>query len=248
MSTPLAGLRVVVTRAPHQADELAQPLGALGAKVIVLPVIDIAPPLDPVALNQAIEHINRYDWIIFTSTNAIRALGKQPCPARIATVGASTREFAERNGWNVTLTPDTYVAEALIEAFANENLQGQRILIPSAAVTRDVVRDELTRRGALVDVVEAYRNVMPAGAAENAKKVFQPPYPDWLTFASSSAVENLAQLVHLDTLKQSKIASIGPVTSKTIRQHGLTVTAEAQPHNISGLVEAITHSVAPNTA
>jgi uroporphyrinogen-III synthase len=248
VNTPLAGLRIVVTRAPHQAAELAKPLAALGASVILLPVIDIAPPLDPAPLHDAILHIDRYDWIIFTSTNGVRALGQRKCRARIATVGAATREFAERNGWLVHLTPEIYLAETLVEAFDRETLSGQRILIPSAAVTRDVVRDELTKRGALVDAVEAYRNIMPADASENAAAVFRPPLPDWITFASSSAVENLASIVPPETLAHCQIASIGPVTSKTIREHGLTVAVEAQPHNIAGLIEAIVHSTAPNTA
>ena len=116
MSAPLTGVRVVVTRATHQAEELARPLRALDAEVILLPVIDIAAPQNPQPLAQAIEQINSYDWIIFTSTNGVRALGHHICRARIATVGAATREFAEQSGWTVTLTPETYVAEALVEA------------------------------------------------------------------------------------------------------------------------------------
>ena len=249
MSTPLAGVRIVVTRATHQAAELANPLTALGAQVISLPVIGIAPPEDPQPLHNALRRIASYDWIIFTSTNAIRALEKQNTRARIATVGSATREFAEQHGWQVALTPPTYVAEALLDEFSDESLQGKRILIPSAAVTRDVVREELTRRGAIVDVVEAYRNILPPEAAHQAQTLFQLPYPDWITFASSSAVENLAQLVPLATLQQSKIASIGPITSKTIRERGLTVSAEAEPHTIAGLVDVLVQSTpCPKTA
>jgi uroporphyrinogen III methyltransferase/synthase len=239
MSQPLARLRIVVTRAAHQADELAQPLAALGAEVVLLPVIAIAPPENPEPLAQAIGQIDSYDWIIFTSTNGVRALGQQNCRARIATVGAATREFAESNGWEVAVTPETYVAEALLGALNTEPLQGKRILIPTALVTRDVVREELTRRGATVEVVEAYRNVLPPDAAFQAETIFQVPYPDWITFASSSAVENLTDLVPLQRLQQSKIASIGPITSKTIRARGLNVTVEAQPHSVAGLVKAI---------
>ncbi len=246
---PLAGSRIVVTRAAHQADELAEPLAALGAGVIVLPMIGITPPADPAPLAEAIALIDRYNWIVFTSANAVRALGPRPqCRSRIATVGAATREFAERSGWTVHITPETYVAEALIEALGAESLQGKRILIPAAAVTRDIVREELTCRGAIVDLVEAYRNVMPSEAPEMAKRIFQLPFPDWITFASSSAVENLARIVAVDTLRQSKIASIGPVTSKTLRENGLPVTAEAQPHTITGLVNAIVQAVAARTA
>jgi uroporphyrinogen III methyltransferase/synthase len=245
---PLAGLRIVVTRAAHQAEELAQPLRECGATAILLPMIGIAPPENPVPLAKAIAEIDSYDWIVFTSVNGIRALGKQKCGARIATVGAATRESAERLGWTVSVTPETYVAEALVEALGAEELNGRRILIPSAAVTRDVVRDELTNRGAIVQVVEAYRNVIPADAAEKAKEVFRVPFPDWITFASSSAAENLASLTTVQTLRHSKVASIGPVTSGTVREHGLLVTVEAKTHNVRGLVDAIVHAVAPKTA
>jgi len=244
----LSGLRIVVTRAAEQAEELAQPLRERGATVLLLPTIGIAPPKNPQPLAEAITNISQYDWIVFTSANGVRALGKRECRARIATVGAATRECAERDGWSVDLTPKTYVAEALVEALSGEELQGRRILIPSAAVTRDVVRDELARRGAVVDVVEAYRNVVPPEATRMAREVFQEPRPDWITFASSSAVENLLSLVPAEAVRRSKIASIGPITSGSIRRHGLDVTVEPQTHSVHGLVEAIVHAVSPNTA
>jgi uroporphyrinogen-III synthase len=239
----LSGLRIVVTRASHQAEELAKPLRERGAMPVSLPVIGIAPPADPAPLAEAIANIARYDWIVFTSANGISALGARPdSRARVATVGKATREFAEHHGWRVSVTPASYVAEALIEALGTEQLAGCRVLIPSAAVTRDVVREELTRRGALVDVVEAYRNVVPPEADAEARTVFQPPYPDWVTFASSSAVENLVGLVG-ERLQHSKIASIGPVTSATLRKHSLQVCAEPAQHTILGLVQAIEDSL-----
>jgi uroporphyrinogen-III synthase len=239
----LNGLRIVVTRAAHQAEELAKPLRERGATPVLLPVIAIAPPADPAPLAEAIANIARYDWIVFTSANAISALGAQPhARARVATVGAATRDVAEQRGWRVSVTPASYVAESLIEALGAEELAGRRVLIPSAAVTRDVVREELTRRGARVDVVEAYRNVVPPEAAAAAQAVFQPPYPDWVTFASSSAVENLVGLVG-NRLQHSKIASIGPVTSATIRKHSFEIHAEPAQHTILGLVQAIEDSL-----
>ena len=244
MKLPLAGLRIVVTRAASQAEELAQPLRERGATAILLPLIGIAPPENPQPLAKAIAQIDDYDWIVFTSVNGIHALGPQTCRARIATVGASTRDAAERQGWTVSVTPETYVAEALVEALGAESLRGRRVLIPSAAVTRDVVREELAQRGARVDVVEAYRTVMPREAAQLAREVFRAPWPDWITFASSSAVDNLASLVAAEVLRRSKIASIGPVTSNTIRGHGLAVAAEAAVHTITGLVRAIEDCVA----
>jgi uroporphyrinogen III methyltransferase/synthase len=244
----LSGLRIVVTRAAEQAEELAQPLRERGATTILLPTIGIAPSANPQPLAEAIKNISQYDWIVFTSANGVKALGKRDCRARIATVGAATRECAEREGWTVDLTPATYVAEALIEALSGEDLRGRRILIPSAAVRRDVVRDELERRGAVVNVVEAYRNVIPPEAARMAQEVFRAPWPDWITFASSSAVENLLSLVSAEVVRRSKVASIGPITSDSIRRHGLDVTVEPQTHSVPGLVEAMVHAVCPNTA
>jgi len=245
MRRNLRGQRIVITRARHQAEELAGPLREAGAEPILLPVIGIAPPDDKSALVHAAEHADAYDWIIFTSANAIAAFvaelpdtGQWFNP-RIATIGPATREVAEEYGFHVELTPEKYVAESLAEAFRAHPLDGKRILIPSAAVTRDVVPNELRKRGADVDVVTAYQNVIPHEAPHQANKIFQEPLPDWVTFASSSAVDHLAALVDADLLKQIKIASIGPATSATIESHGLNVTSEALKHTIPGLIEAM---------
>ena len=241
----LAGLRVVVTRAAHQAEELARPLRERGAKVILLPVIGIAQPADLQPLRQAASHCDEYDWIIFTSANAITAFVHElrcppgDCKSRVATVGAATREVAEQIGFRVSLTPPSYVAESLVEAFCDHKLKDQRILVPSAAVTRDVVATVLRKRGAQVDLVEAYRNVIPPQAAEEALLVFQKPYPEWVTFASSSAVENLIRLIGIEPLQGIKVATIGPITSQTVRAHGLIIAAEASVSTIISLVEAI---------
>jgi uroporphyrinogen III methyltransferase/synthase len=238
-------VRVVVTRAAHQAEELARPLRELGAEVVLVPVIGIAPPADPGPLRQAAARADEYDWIIFTSANAIAAFAAElphapaECKARAATVGAATRDAAGGLGFAVTLTPQRYVAESLVEAFAEQDLNGRRILIPSAAVTRDVVPGELRKRGARVDVVEAYRNVVPADASDRAATVFREPYPDWVIFASSSSVDNLVRLIGPEPLRQVKIATIGPVTSETVRKHGLMVAAQAAVHTVEGMVEAI---------
>lgn len=241
----LEGVRIVVTRAAHQAEELAKPLRELGAEVILVPVIGIAPPGDPEPLRDAAMRPDEYDWIIFTSANAVHSFAAElpGSPAdykvSVAAVGSATREAAERHGFNVRLIPQRYVAESLVDAFNAQELQGRRILIPSAAVTRDVIPAELRKRGAHVDVVEAYRNMAPPEAAERAANVFREPYPDWVTFASSSAVDNLVRLIGAAPLRSVRIATIGPVTSATVRKHGLAIKAEADPHTIAGLVKAI---------
>jgi uroporphyrinogen-III synthase len=238
----LQGVGIVVTRAAHQAEELAGPLRALGADVILLPVIGIAAPLDPNPLREALEHANSYDWIIFTSANAVHAFsghGGSLADLRVAAIGSATREAAEAAGLPVRLVPDKYVAESLIEAFGGEQLRGSRILIPSAAITRDIIPPALRKLGARVDVVEAYRNVIPPEAADMAGEIFKPPYPDWITFTSSSAVDHLVELTGTEPLRKSKIATIGPITSKTVSKYGLEVAAEAPVQTVEGIVDAV---------
>lgn len=241
----LDGVRVVVTRAAHQAAELARPLRELGAEVILLPTIGIAPAADLAKLRRAARNCNHYDWIIFTSANAVAAfVAEMPfaarnCRPRIAAIGAATRAAVEEQGFPVSMMPDKYVAESLVASFAAEDLHGRRILIPTAAVTRDVVATELRKRGAHVDVVEAYRNILPPETEERARAVFREPYPDWVTFASSSAVDNLVSLIGTEPLSRVKIATIGPITSATARKHRLAVAAEAREQTAPGLVEAV---------
>lgn len=244
MRRSLRGQRILVTRAGHQAEELAGPLRELGAEPIVLPLIGIAPPDDRTALQNAAENASEYDWIIFTSANAITAFvaelpdtGEWFRP-RIATIGPATAEVAEEHGFRVEVTPERYVAESLAEAFRPYPLDGKRILIPSAAAARDVVPNELRRRGAEVDVVAAYQNVIPADAPQRALEIFKEP-PDWITFASSSAVTHLAAIVPAQGLAGIRIATIGPATSATVVEHGLAVTSEALKHTIPGLIEAM---------
>jgi uroporphyrinogen-III synthase len=242
----LTGARVVVTRAVHQAEELVSPLRDRGATVIRLPMIEIAPPADPGPLRRAARDINEYDWIIFSSTNAVAALAEHIEPgqgspqAQIAVVGDATRDAVERLGWRVDVVPGEFVAESLIDALSPEALRAKRILLPSAAVTRNVIPRALRERGALVDVVEAYRNVMPKEAAAQARAIFsENALPDWVTFTSSSCVDNLVSAVGTDSLSNVRIASIGPVTSATIRRHGLSVHSEPPEHTIPALVEAM---------
>lgn len=244
---PLAGLSIVVTRADHQAQELAEPLRTLGAQVILLPMIGIAPPADAAPLNRAIESIADYDWIFFTSINTVRAVvprvGTKPS-ARVGVVGAATQAAVEKLGWAVDVVPEDFTAEGLLDALEGFDLKGQRVLIPSGDLARDVLPSTLRSRGAVVDAVEAYTNQMPPSAKVRANQRFaeQKP-PDWLTFASPSAVDNLVSVVGPEALQCSKIASIGPVTSAAVRAQGLKVDAEPADHTITALVAAIVDSV-----
>jgi uroporphyrinogen III methyltransferase / synthase len=247
---PLFGQRVVVTRDRRQSSMLAEPLEALGAEVLFVPVIEIADPAESSPLDQAIQNLASYDWLIFTSVNGVRhfveALDRsdrdlRSLKAKLCAIGPSTRAAIEALHLRVDVTPEEYVAESLLEALAGEDLKGKRILLPRAAVARDLVPVTLRERGAVVDVVEAYRTIIPADAAARAKEALAHK-PDWITFTSSSTVKNLMALTSREALAGIKIASIGPVTSATARDAGLTVDVEADPHTIEGLVAAVVKS------
>ena len=245
----LSGLHFVVTRAAPQAEDLARPLCDLGAEVSILPTIGIAPPTDTAPLQRAAASLAGFDLLIFTSANAVRRFAplvpvEQRKMPHVAVVGPATRDAALDAGFNVQSMPASYVAESLVEALGREQLSGRRVLIPSAAVTRDVVPDELRARGAEVTVVEAYRNVCPPEAAGDAVRIFRKPLPDWVLFASTSAFHNLLPLIDACILSQVRIGSIGPITSAAIREKGFGVAAEANPHTVNGLVENVVEAVA----
>jgi len=240
---PLFGQRIVITRDHRQSRDLAEPLEALGAEVIVLPVIEIQPPADPGPLALAMQRLDTYDWIIFTSVNGVRRFVAglddiRKLRGKIAAIGPATRAAVEALHLKADCMPAEYVAESLLEALASEDLKGKRVLLPRAAVARDVVPDELRKRGAIVDVVEAYRTEAPANLADRAKDVLARK-PHWITFTSSSTVKNLVAAVGVEVLAGVKIASIGPITSATAREFGLRVDVEANPHTMQGLVAAI---------
>jgi uroporphyrinogen III methyltransferase/synthase len=244
---PLFGQRIVVTRDRRQAAELAEPLEALGAEALLLPVIEIRDAADPAPLDAAIERLDSYDWLIFTSANGVRHFidrldrsGRdlRSLKAKICAIGPATRSAVEALHLKVDKMPEEYVAESLVKAFAGEDLNWRRVLLPRAAVARDLVPVELRRRGATVDVVEAYRAVAPEDAGTRAREVMARK-PHWITFTSSSTVTNFLEAAGKEALGGVKVASIGPITSATLREHGIEIHAEAKPHTTAGLVQAI---------
>ncbi|MBL8176686.1 MAG: uroporphyrinogen-III C-methyltransferase [Bryobacterales bacterium] len=244
---PLFGRRIVVTRAREQASEFTTQLRALGADVAEFPVIATVPPSDPAPLDQALANLAVYDWLIFTSVNGVRffveRLDASPYDlrglrARICAIGPATAKAIEALHLKVDLVPKEYVAESLVEAFAPFPLEGKRILLPRAAVARDLVPVELTKRGATVDVVETYRTIVPPNAGELIAATFARK-ADWITFTSSSTVKNFLAIAGPEALDGVKVASIGPVTSGTARMHGLQVAVEAGRHTMDGLLDAI---------
>jgi uroporphyrinogen III methyltransferase/synthase len=175
---PLFGRRIVNTRPKGQAEALTSRLKALGAEVIEMPTIEIQPAAEYGPLDRALSELASYDWLIFTSANGVRFLLERldasavDLRAKICAIGPATRAAIEALHLKVDLMGREYVAEGLLDAFSAYDLAGRRILLPRAAVARDLVPVELARRGARVDVVEAYRTAAPEGAAAHAAEIF----------------------------------------------------------------------------
>jgi len=260
VALPLAGKRVLVTRAAHQAGKLSEGLRALGAEPVEVPVIEIRPPQDLRPLDRALRQLDSYDWLILTSANTVRALEDRAASLglsltsvthfNIAAVGDATADAARRAGFAVALVPDTYVAESLTKSLVGQT-RGKKVLLARAAVARDVIPDTLRASGATVDVVDAYRNVMPESAPALLREALQLGIAA-AAFTSSSSVTHLA-----DAARQAGIAfpfagvaaiSIGPVTSKTLLDLGWEPAAEASPSDIPGLIQAVARALAVSPA
>lgn len=252
-SGPLTARTILVTRARHQAGALADRLRALGATVLEIPAIEIVPPGSHAALDAALRDLSRYQWLIVTSANGARALAGRMSTLgiaspgfaylKVAAVGSSTVEALGEIGLKVAVTPREYVAESLVESLENQ-VQGRRVLLVRAAVARDLIPDALRARGATVDVVDAYRTVVPAESVAQIRTIFQSDRltPDAATFTSSSTVTNFLQLLQkagVDPPKAMRAISIGPITSQTLRESGWEPAAEADPHDLNGLVQAV---------
>jgi uroporphyrinogen-III synthase len=246
-----------VTRARHQAGQLSEKLTALGAEVVEIPAIEIVPPESYAELDRALENLSQspshYSWMIVTSANGAQALeGRMQALGvdvgllrglKIAAVGSATARALAEMGLRVAVTPAEYVAESLVEALRDQ-VRGQRVLVARAAVARDVIPDALRARGATVDVVDAYRTVIPGESVTTVRTIFgeRGAVPDAATFTSSSTVTNFLSLLStagIEAPKTMRAVSIGPVTSRTLRERGWEPAAEADPHDLSGLAEAV---------
>ena len=246
---PLFGKRIVVTRTRKQAGALSTKLRDLGADVIELPTIRIEPPTDLLAFGQLVQDAHTYDWLIFTSPNGVEAFfemffkifkdAREIGGVRIAAIGPATAAKVREYHLAVDLQPEEYVAESVVEAFKKEgDVENLKILIARAEVARDVLPESLTKLGAIVDVACAYRTVPETEDVSGGMARFRDEGADMITFTSSSTVDNFLAL-KLPMPAGLKVASIGPVTSKTARDHGLTVDAEAKVFDIPGLLAAI---------
>jgi uroporphyrinogen-III synthase len=255
---PLAGTRVLVGRARHQASSLSAGLRSLGAAVIEIPFIEIRKPQSYRALDDTLKNIRNYDWLILTSANGVEAMWERVRKLRItrrtlqhlqiAAIGPATKKAIVKHGLKVKMVPEEYVAESVVKGL-RDKVNGKRVVLIRAKVARDVIPEELRAAGAEVDVVEAYETVVPEksrarlrGLMKNAGR-----RPHIVTFTSSSSARNFAELLGkvktgyrgAGSLKHVQFASIGPVTSATLRELQMPAAIEAREFTMGGLIRAI---------
>lgn len=249
---PLAGKRILITRAHHQAAEMARELEALGATAISIPTIEIRPPQSFQPLDKALKKLPAYDWLILTSVNGVSALRKRLDKVemhpgmlkhlQIVAIGPATRDALAALNLKVAVMPDQYVAESVVSAL-KDKVAGKRVLLVRAKVARDVIPQELRRAGAEVDVAEAYETVVPTNSAQKLRATLADPEarPHVITFTSSSTATNFVAMLGSGVSPKTAVqgillASIGPVTSATLVEHGLHADIEATDYTIPGLI------------
>lgn len=252
--SPLAGRRIVVTRAPHQAGEFAGMLRAHGVEPLLYPAVQIAPPEDPTPLDDALRRAadGAFDWLVLTSHNTVLALAEREralglaapfATMRIAAVGPSTAEAAtELLGVTVSLLPDEFVAESLVEAMQH-TVEGNRVLLPQSAIARATIREGLSESDMVVTAVDAYQTVTGSGGDDVPARLAAGEI-DAITFTSSSTVVNF--LARLDaagadrrTLDGVCIACIGPIAGRTAEEHGLGPAVIPAEYTLDGLTDAL---------
>lgn len=249
---PLFGKAVVVTRKGDQSDGMINRLRELGAEPLFFPVIETVAPKDWAPLDDALNHLSRYDGLIFTSVNGVRFFMerlktiKQDIRdlkgVRIFTIGPKTAEAVHELGICVDVVPEEFVAESLVESIGKENIAGKRFLIPRAAVARETLPKKLREMGAIVDIAPTYQTILPNRKSETLAKRLKLGTIDVLTFTSSSTVTNFLALTGetlFPYIKKTRIACIGPITAKTAEDAGLTVDIMAEEYTVASLLDAI---------
>ncbi len=259
---PLEGWRVLVSRAREQAGCLSEMLRAEGAEVLEIPFIEIRPPRSYKCMDDALRLIGEYEWLILTSVNGVHALfermeklgipKRRLVPLNIVASGPATKAAIEKEGLQVAVMPKEYVAESVVQSLEGK-VRGKRVLLCRAKIARDVIPRELRLLGAFVDVVEAYETVIPAASRIKLRRVLrdQERRPHAITFTSSSTVRNYVSLLGIRSGKSKLVqgvwnASIGPVTSETLREYELNVDVQATEYTIPGLIKALAEYAAKN--
>ncbi len=246
---PLFGKRIVVTRATQQAPVLSEKLREVGADVIEMPATQIAR-LDPTLLRAAIDSIGDYNWLMFTSQNAVaifweqlRGRGKDSralAGLRIAAVGPATAGALLEHGITVDVIPQRFVAEGLLEMLqARDDVAGAKVLYVTAEGARDLLPAGLREMGAAVSIVEAYRSIPDGLGAETLARAIEGGKVDLATFTSASSVRGYIEAVGEELALRVPAASIGPQTSAALTEAGIEVKVEAEESTIDGLVAAV---------
>ena len=256
-SRPLFGKRILVTRPRDQAAELVQRLEAMGAEAIEAPMIRILPAEDFSALDEACAQAGSYDWIVFSSANAVDAfMGRLMTSGRdmralhgvlLCGVGPATAERLAKYGLKMDVTPPEYRAEAMLRAISEHGeVRGLKVLLPRADIGREVVADELKKHGADVTEVVAYRTVVAEPEREGEPDIYRMLLErriDVVTFTSPSAVRNMVRVLGeepaADLLQATVVASIGPVTAEAAQQSNIKTTIMPMEYTVPALVEAI---------
>jgi uroporphyrinogen III methyltransferase/synthase len=256
---PLFGKRIVTTRAQEQSAALRVALEELGAEAVEIPAIEIRDPQSWQPMDKAIGRLEEFDYLVFTSSNGVKKfLGRLPACGRdvrdlkglqIGAIGPGTAAELAATGIRVDFMPGDYRAEGLIDHFKDVDIRGKSFLIPRAKVARDILPRTIEERGARVEVVEAYETVQPRFAPGDLERLLTPT-PDAITFTSSSTATNFVTLIESENLRtvleEVAIASIGPITSETVRKHGLKVSIEAVDSTVAGLVQALQEYFRPS--
>jgi len=248
-SLPLFGRRIAVTRTRQQAGDLVSRLRELGADAFEMPTIRIEPAPDKRAFYELVVEAHNYDWLIFTSPNGVDAFfraffelyhdARELGGVRIAAIGPATAARVAAFHLQVDVQPEKYVAEEIVKALQKEtSVENLKFLLARAEGARDVLATELTRLGAIVDEAVAYRTVPETNDVSGGLKRFREEGADMVTFTSSSTAENFYAL-GLPIPDGLVRASIGPVTSKTMKTLDMPVDVEAKVHDMPGLVDAI---------
>ncbi|MBW2558578.1 MAG: uroporphyrinogen-III C-methyltransferase [Deltaproteobacteria bacterium] len=248
---PLFGKGIVITRPEEQSEEFAALLRDEGARVVSFPTIRIVPPKNYGDLDWAIENIEKYQWIVFTSANGVRFFFERFCKLRndirdlkgikICTIGPATRDRVEGYNIRVDMVPEEYISDGVVAAFRGVDVAGANVLLPRAEIAGNIIPDGLSERGANVDVVTAYRTVNSDEDVEAIKELMDNEKIDVITFTSPSTVTNFIDIIGSETIipNHIKIACIGPVTENACRKAGLGVDIMQGPYSIPGLVDAI---------
>ena len=250
---PLFGRKILVTRAREQAGEFSDLLAQNGAEPIEFPTIEVVPPRSFRSLDNAIRKLSEYHWVIFTSVNGVRfflerldACGKDiraMKDVKICAIGPRTAEEIQRLGIKIELVPDEYQAEGIIEKMNGRSLTGKKILLPRAAVAREILPDALRALGATVHVVTAYRTMKPVRSVKPIRKLLQAHEISAITFTSSSTVRNFVRMFNKRDLPRllsgMKVACIGPITSETAQHLGIKTDILPKDSTIPAFVEAI---------